>query len=365
MKRIGIITAVPWNVRGGSGCYVGTSTLIEAIQQLGISVGLVTPAASLPTYTATRVWFNESLRRRRFDYDVTIGIDVDGYSIAGRPGAPPHIACIKGVLGDAVCYESGVTRLSLALQARLEAAHARRASLVITVSRYCAKRLGELYGVKHAVVVPELIDLDAWRRKFLARPDAPDPRKFTVLSVCRFYPRKRLEVLLRAAALLRDRIPGLQVRIVGNGPERRRLQRICGELRMEALINWVGDAGMDQLANEYMRADVFCLPSVQEGFGIVFLEAMAAGKPIVATRAAAVPEVVRHGLLVEPDQHEALAEAILQLHRDHDLRASLGEAGRRDVEQFEMHHIARRFLSEVAKIALRFETNANAAECSR
>ncbi len=54
----------------------------------------------------------------------------------------------------------------MALQARLEAIHARRADLVITVSRYCAQRLEELYGVRNAVVVPELIDLDAWRDRF-------------------------------------------------------------------------------------------------------------------------------------------------------------------------------------------------------
>ncbi len=105
------------------------------------------------------------------------------------------------------------------------------------------------------------------------------------------------------------------------------------------------------LAAEYNRADIFCLPSVQEGFGIVFLEAMAAGKPIVAARAAAVPEVVRNGILVEPESAEALAEAIDRLYRDPDLRESLSSSGARDVEQFEMRRVAERFLAEVAKVA--------------
>jgi glycosyltransferase involved in cell wall biosynthesis len=89
---------------------------------------------------------------------------------------------------------------------------------------------------------------------------------------------------------------------------------------------------------------VFCLPSVQEGFGIVFLEAMAAGKPIVAARAAAVPEVVRHGLLVEPESVDALADAIQKLYGDSLLRTSLAEQGRRDVEHFEMRPVARQFV---------------------
>src|SRR5579864_4072818 len=141
------------------------------------------------------------LRWRRFDGEATIGIDADGYTVAGA-GRLPHVACIKGVLGDAVPFERGLTRASMSLQARLERENARRANLVITISRYCARRIEELYGVANAVVVPELIDLDRWRELFEQNAAPPDPSKFTVLTVCRFYPRKRVDVLLRAAAQL-------------------------------------------------------------------------------------------------------------------------------------------------------------------
>jgi glycosyltransferase involved in cell wall biosynthesis len=164
-----------------------------------------------------------------------------------------------------------------------------------------------------------------------------------------------LEVLLRAAGLLKKTIPNLELRIVGNGPEHNRLQTICRELDLGPVVRWLGDAPIGRLAEEYNRCDVFCLPSVQEGFGIVFLEAMAAGKPIVAARAAAIPEVVRHGILVEPDNPEDLAEAIGRLYRDPDLRRSLGCAGLRDVEKFEMNRVAQRFLSEIAKVAPVFQ----------
>jgi glycosyltransferase involved in cell wall biosynthesis len=351
VSRLQFITAIPLDVRRGSGCYVGTRTLVEALRRLGADVAMVTPRVETCVYTLTRILFNETLRWRKFDGDATVGIDADGYAIAGRRNSLPHVACIKGVLGDAVRFETGATRASMALQARLEARHARRAGLVITPSQYCARRLAELYGIKNAAVVPELIDLETWRNLFRANAGAPNPRKLTVFSVCRFYPRKRLDVLLKAAALLRERIPELEVRIAGNGPESKRLLQICSELRLERAVRWLGDVSMNELAAEYSRADIFCLPSVQEGFGIVFLEAMAAGKPIIAAGAAAVPEVVRNGVLVDPGNAEALAEAILRLYRDPDLRASLGEAGCRDVEQFAMLPVARRFLREVAKIA--------------
>ena len=92
-----------------------------------------------------------------------------------------------------------------------------------------------------------------------------------MLSVCRFYPRKRLDILLRAAGLLRSTIPELEIRIVGKGPEQARLQSICEELSLGTVVQWLGDAPISRLAEDYNRCDVFCLPSVQEGFGIVLL----------------------------------------------------------------------------------------------
>lgn len=361
MSLLHFVTAIPLNVRGGSGCYVGTRTLADALRNLGIAVEMVTPRLQTPIYTATRLLFNETLRWRRFPGDATVGIDVDGYTIAGKSGSIPHIACIKGVLGDATLFEKGRTRLSMALQSSLEAKHARRADLVVTISNYCVQRLEELYGVKNAVVVPELIDLDSWRKLFHASPAEPDPNAFTVLCVCRFYPRKRVEILLRSAAILRQRIPQLQVRIVGNGPENARLRHLASDLHLESIVHWLGDVNKETLATEYGRADVFCLPSSQEGFGIVFLEAMAAAKPIVAMRASAVPEVVRDGILVEPENPEALAEGVFSLYRDPELRISLGAAGARRVEEYEMHRVAALFLTQVTKLVPGLEPGCGAS----
>ena len=90
---------------------------------------------------------------------------------------------------------------------------------------------------------------------------------------------------------------------------------------------------------------------MQEGFGIAFLEAMAAGKPIVAARAAAVPEIVRRGILVEPENAEALAEGIWRLWNDSTLRKTIARQQRLDVKEYEMTRVARLFLQEVATIA--------------
>jgi glycosyltransferase involved in cell wall biosynthesis len=343
------ITAIPLNVWKGSGCFVGIDTLATGIRALHGKVNLVTPRRHFPVYAAERALFNHAIRNREFSSaDIIVGFDADGYSIAGRR-SNTHVAAIKGVIADVLPHETGPTRASLAFQAHLEKLHAKRADLVVTPSRYCASRLDELYNVRDAVVVPELIDLDMWRELLWRNPAAASPKqRFTVLCVCRFYPRKRVDVLLRAADLLRSRIPELEVRIVGGGPRQAPLRRLWRQLRLERIVRWVGDVAPAQLAAEYNGADVFCLPSVQEGFGIVFLEAMAAGKPIVASRAAAVPEVVRHGLLVEPESDEALANAIERLYRDSQLRTSLAEQGRRAVQRFDMRLVARDFMETVS-----------------
>ena len=151
-------------------------------------------------------------------------------------------------------------------------------------------------------MVPELIDLAAWRRHLADARRRGSPTRFTVLYVGRFYRRKRVDLLLEAAAALRGAIPNLEIRIVGNGPCDAALARAgrpteVGRTRSPGWATFRAP----HLAAEYNRADVFCLPSVQEGFGIVLLEAMAAGKPIVAARAAAIPEVAPHATLVEPE----------------------------------------------------------------
>lgn len=347
--RIAFLTSTPLDFARGSGTFAGISTLARAAEGLGAEISFFTPSARLPVYTLERLWFNCRLRRQDFrGFDAVVGFDLDGWLVAGRHGGP-HVASIKGVIADEMRFESGLTRRTMAVQAACERAHVRRAGLVMTTSHYAASRLVELYGLRAAPrIVPECIDLDAWRSLFARRPAEPDAAAFVVLCVCRFYPRKRVGLLLDAAAKLRDRVRELQVRIVGGGPEESRLRQRAVELGLERTVLWLGDVSQEELAREYQACDVFCLPSVQEGFGIVFLEAMAAGKAIVAARVAAVPEVVTDGLLVEPESAEALAEAIARLHSDPGLRSDLGARGSRAVEQYDARRVAARFLGELA-----------------
>ena len=307
--------------------------LERALVRMGHEVSFAPQGRSLPNYTLQRILFNRRLRPNP-SFDLSVGFDMDGYRIAGQPG---HVAALKGVIADEVRFESGLTRATMSLQARCELVHVTRASRVIATSRYSAERASQFYKLSRTPdVVPELIDLAEWRA-LLAQHPATSSR-FTVLYVGRLYRRKRVEVLLQAGAMLCDRIPELEVRIVGNGPDAARLHGVPNQ------AFWLGDVSRTQLAAEYNRASVFCLPSVQEGFGIVLLEAMAAGKPIVASRAAAIPEVAPHAALVEPESPEALAAAIERLYHSEADRNAIVLAGTRHVEQFDAPLVARRFL---------------------
>jgi glycosyltransferase involved in cell wall biosynthesis len=338
--RIRFLTSTPLDVRRGSGTYVGIHVLARSLAGLGHEVEFETPRVRLPIYTLQRLIFNRSLRADA-DCDLTVGFDMDGYRIAAAPG---HVASLKGVIADEVRFERGLTHLTMGVQARCERLHVTRASRVLATSRYSAERARESYQLRQTpTVVPELIDMAEWRR-LLAGGQAHASSRFTVLFVGRFYRRKRVEILLRAAAALRGTIADLEVRLVGDGPCGARLRQLACELKLDGTVEWLGDVTRSQLIAEYQRADVFCLPSVQEGFGIVLLEAMAAGKPIVAARAAAIPEVTPHGLLVEPESAEALAAGIEELYRSPEKRAALAGAGAAWVEQFDAPRVARLFL---------------------
>jgi glycosyltransferase involved in cell wall biosynthesis len=342
------LTSTPLNIFRGSGTFAGISTLAQFLKISGETVNLITPTLRFPIYTVERLVFNEMLRLRHPPPSaITVGFDMDGYALAGT-GHGFHIASIKGVIADEMRFEAGLTRATMRVQAACEKRHIQRADAVFATSRYSAERIQQFYGISHQPrIVPEPINLGAWRRFLELNPAPPADGKFIVLSVCRCYPRKRLHILLGAADRLRSKIPGLEIRIVGDGPEAHRLKSICRNRGLQETVRWLGNISRDELAAEYNRCHIFCLPSVQEAFGIVFLEAMASGKPIVAARAGATPEVVQHGILAEPDNEESLAEAVERLYSDPSLRTALAAEGARFVEQFDAPLVARLFLQEV------------------
>jgi glycosyltransferase involved in cell wall biosynthesis len=262
---------------------------------------------------------------------------------------PRYVVSLKGIMADERRFESGWPRLRFSLLSRLEAANAGRADIVTVTSQHSRRIALAAYGLDpdRMRVVPEGIDLTGWG-------SAERPREGSViLSVARQYRRKNTIALVRAMAQVRESMPLARLRVVGGGPELDRLRRERRSLGLEGTIELLGEMpGSQALREEYRRADIFCLPSLQEGFGIVYLEAMASGLPIVALDAAAVPEIVledRVGMLVPPDKPGALAETLIRLLQDRDLRLRMGTAGKERAALYDWPNVARRFLDAVAE----------------
>jgi phosphatidylinositol alpha-1,6-mannosyltransferase len=348
MAHLIFLTSTPATVTGGSGTWVGISVLRDAIEALGHQVSMIDGSAEP---TRSRIVFNLRARQLLKDMkaDVLVGFDLDGVLVAR--GDFLHVAAIKGVLADEARYERGATRAGLALLARLEGRHVRRCDRIITTSVYSSERIARFYEVspEKIAVVPELIDLAAWTRSLEMTPAAGGAPR--ILSVAHLYPRKGIATLLRAFAhVLRDAAQEAVLRIVGGGPERQRLEHLARELGIADRVSFLGHLPLRELTAEYRHAALFALPTAQEGFGIVFLEAMASSLAIVAGRAGAVPEVVEEGvtaLLVKPDDDAMLAERLVELLGDPARRTAMGAAGRARVLRYDAPAVARQFLSAV------------------
>ena len=345
--RLCFLTSTPLDFASGSGTFTGITTLAGAVKRAGVQVDILNGTQD-PSAEA-RLAFNRDIAHLDFSsYDATIGFDLDGFLLT-RFG-PPHFACLKGVIADELRFETGEVREALTLQASYEQQNIIRAAHILTSSHYSVDRIKEFYAPTAGIsVVPEPIDLHYWSSLFAESPLGRPAQAFTLLCVCRFYPRKRLSLLLDAMALVPKLSPraAIALRIVGNGPERDRLYERARWLNLGAACRFLGDLDIHALAAEYQDCSAFVLPSAQEGFGIVLLEAMAAGKPVIATRSAAIPEVVPHALFAASDRPVDLAQAIARLATDEHLRANLARRSLQRVKQFEAARVALQFIELV------------------
>jgi phosphatidylinositol alpha-1,6-mannosyltransferase len=240
-------------------------------------------------------------------------------------------------------------RRAKALMRRRALLGARR---IFAVSNFTRERVIEL-GVppERVSVVPNGVDIQTTKTNGHRNGGAR-----VLLTVSRLVPRKGHDTVLRAMPRVLERVPDALYRIVGTGPELERLQELSRELRLDQHVEFhgqVNDSEREDLLND---CDVFVLASRQtptdfEGFGIAVLEAMQNGKPVVVTRAGGVPEVVEHartGLVVEPDDSDAVAQAVISLFESRNLASDLGKNAEVVVrEKYGWDNIASQYLTEM------------------
>ncbi|MGR6331225.1 glycosyltransferase family 4 protein [Sphingomonas sp. XXL09] len=181
----------------------------------------------------------------------------------------------------------------------------------------------------------DLTDLPSSAAPTLPAPsDLPKPLQ--LIAVGRLSPEKGQAGLLEAVALLRDRGIRVVLTLVGDGPDAAALQTQVTQLGIGDQVQFVGRQDERTALASIAAADVLVLPSFMEGLPVVLMEAMALGVPVIATRVAGIPELVRDetsGLLFDPADWIGLADGIARLAADPALRARLAVAARQRIEQ--------------------------------
>lgn len=249
------------------------------------------------------------------------------------------------------------TRLTLLKRWALQ-----RADFVMAVSEFTKAKVVEFNGVEQGRIriVPNTIewtgdsdedgDGDTERNVATLLTPLQKPADPFLLSVCRLEASEKykgIDTVINALPAVIARVPEVQYLVVGSGSDLERHKRLAAAVGVADRVHFLGSVDDATLRRCYRECDVFVLPSDGEGFGIVYLEAMYYGRPVIATNSRAVPEVVKHnesGLLVEYGNAEQLSEAIVSLSRDRSRRDKMGDAGRELLRRsFSFEHFKRKF----------------------
>jgi phosphatidyl-myo-inositol alpha-mannosyltransferase len=247
-----------------------------------------------------------------------------------RQSTSVNIATFHAFGGFSPAYELG---------ARMVRPYARRLHGRIAVSA-AARHFIDRYFPGDYKVIPNGVDVDRYRR---AVPIARwQDGTSNILFVGRHEPRKGLVELLKAFRILRKTGCECRLLVVGSGPQEREARRYVATRRLQG-VEFLGRVSDDEKAQLFKTADVYASPATgRESFGIVLLEAMAAGTPIVCSDIHGYKGVVRRGregLLVPPRKPKALASAIGQLISDDELRAEMGRNGLERAKEFSWERV--------------------------
>lgn len=262
---------------------------------------------------------------------------------AGHPNLAPIVAIMKTV--------SPQTRTIIAAHgveiwrplSALRRKALRRADIVTAPSSDTMQKLASNQGVSggrirqlHWPLDPQLHDLA--NGPAFPRAPAGFPKGHVVLSVGRWAANERYkgaDLLIQTVAGLASEFPDIQLVLAGPGDDLPRLRNMVNAADQQRRIHFFPELSRQELAGCYAEADVFALPSTGEGFGLVFLEAMAFGKPVIGTRIGGIPDVVEdgvEGLLIEPTVDD-MARALRELLSNASCRCELGKRARQRVER--------------------------------
>lgn len=187
-----------------------------------------------------------------------------------------------------------------------------RANFILPVSKDLKNALQNYYNIKSKfIVVPNVVNTDMfYPLKSLGRQNNKKNNKKRMLSVCVLSPRKGIEYLLKSLYQLKQKRQDFILDIVGDGPKRKEYEELTEKLDLGEMVNFYGR--QPEIVSFMRNCDFFILPSLYENFGVVYIESMACGKPVIGTNAGGPSEIINKetGILVSPKDIEALIQAI-------------------------------------------------------
>ena len=224
-------------------------------------------------------------------------------------------------------------------------------------SRATARFVAEACQRSDIQIIPMGVDLGHFQKsKDVDRLSPPARRETqTILFAGRLIDWKGAEFLIRAIPKVLGQKPHTRVLIIGSGPEKGRLIDLAARLNLHDAVEFKEQVPQKELVRYYSRSDVFVLPSIRndkgetEGLGVVLLEAMACGVPVIGSRVGGIPDIIKHGdtgLLVKEKDPDDLSEKLILLLSDRRLREKLIQKGLEFVEQnFSWDKISDRFIN--------------------
>jgi glycosyltransferase involved in cell wall biosynthesis len=218
----------------------------------------------------------------------------------------------------------------------------------VAPSRFTAEQFIKLFKIskEKIKIIPEGVDLEKFNRNI----DASDineklGNERKILFVGNLHPNKGVHFLIKSFVLVKSKIDDVKLVIVGDGPLKHCLINLTKRLNLEKDIIFAGFVSDEELPKYYASCDIFASASVLEGFGLIFLEAMALGKPIVAFNLASIPEVVGNaGILIDQINHEKFANALIELLRNEELYKEKSQIAFNRAKLFSWEKIAEQFI---------------------
>jgi L-malate glycosyltransferase len=229
-----------------------------------------------------------------------------------------------------------------------------KSDMVTTVSQFQADLTRQVFGITKPIeVIYNFVDTKVFRPggAGCCRSNLAKPHERVIMHVSNYRQPKNALGVLAAFHLAQKRVPARLV-LVGDGPDMVEVRSQCKRLGICDKVQYVGK--MDNVETILPHADVLLQPSYREAFGMVLLEAMACGVPTVSSNIDGIPEVVvegETGFMAGPDDHQVLADRLVQLCEDDDLRTKMGAAGRaRAITHFEQQQIVPKYLNAYERL---------------